>query len=290
MDREGLMVRDRRSMLKSGLAGIAGLSLSEVLRTRAQATEAGRPTREAKSVILFWMAGGPSQIDTWDVKPDRPEPNRGPFGSIQTKLPNVRICEHLPKQAAMLDKFTIIRSVDAQFSNHRPNNVMQTGHLDANTPAKLIPSIGSIIAKMRGSNHPAMPPYVGSSPSARKDIAPAGLLGRRYDPFIAESAAKLPIYTFEGSDSGKSTGANLFQLAEGLSIERLQSRQTLLQDFNRIESSLDQDGLMEASGAYQRQALQMVVGGRARTAFDLSAEPQKNRDSYGTHLWCQQAL
>ena len=89
------------------------------------------------------MTGGPSQIDTWDPKPDRPVENRGPFGTIQTKLPGIRICEHLPKQAAILDRITLIRSVDARGSNHEPNTVFQTGHRAAeprvNPEARVVP-------------------------------------------------------------------------------------------------------------------------------------------------------
>ena len=98
--REGLTFLDRRGMLKSGLAGVAGLSLPSLLRHRdAVAAQGGSPQRN-KSVILLWMAGGPSHIDTWDPKPNRPPENRGPFGVIQTRLPGVLFCEHLPKQAA----------------------------------------------------------------------------------------------------------------------------------------------------------------------------------------------
>jgi hypothetical protein len=132
-------------MLKAGAAGIAGLSLPALLQARAEADDAGRKMRAPKSVILLWMAGGPSYIDTWDPKPDRPENNRGPFGVTQTKLPGVVICEHLPKQAAMLDKFTIILSVDARQSNHEPNKVFQTVNLTAeartNPEAKQYPAL-----------------------------------------------------------------------------------------------------------------------------------------------------
>src|SRR5438876_11094656 len=85
--REGLTCVSRRGMLKAGLAGIAGLSLPELLRSRARAAESGRPMASRKSIILLWMAGGPSQIDTLDPKPGRPYENRGPFGVISTKLP-----------------------------------------------------------------------------------------------------------------------------------------------------------------------------------------------------------
>src|SRR5215831_16008464 len=103
-EREGLMLLTRRNMLKASLAGIGGLSFPRLLETRARAAQTDRPARTGKSVILLWMAGGPSHIDTWDVKPDRPLENRGPFRAIATRLPGIRICEHLPKQAAMLDK------------------------------------------------------------------------------------------------------------------------------------------------------------------------------------------
>src|SRR5262245_58296577 len=125
---EGLMLMTRRNMLKASLAGIGGLSFPRLLESRAHAVPRGRT---GKSVILLWMAGGPSHIDTWDMKPDRPLENRGPFRPIATRLPGVQICEHLPRQAAMLDKFTLIRSVDARHSNHEPNRVFQTANLDA---------------------------------------------------------------------------------------------------------------------------------------------------------------
>ena len=153
LHREGLVVSSRRNMIKAGMAGIAGLSLPNLLQHQSRALENGLSTPRAKSVILLWMTGGPSHIDTWDPKPDRPYENRGPFGVISTKVPGVSICEHLPKQAAMMDRFTIIRSVDAKFSNHEPNMVFQTGNLDAEPRIRpesaQYPAIASIIAKSR---------------------------------------------------------------------------------------------------------------------------------------------
>src|SRR4051812_21267990 len=118
--REGLTVLGRRSMLKAGLAGVAGLTVPGLLA--AQESAGGRQ----KSVILIWMTGGPSHIDTLDPKPLAPAGIRGPFGVIPTKLPGVQICEYLPKYAAIADKLTILRSVDCRFSSHEPNMVMQT--------------------------------------------------------------------------------------------------------------------------------------------------------------------
>src|SRR5262250_1302338 len=89
-EREGLVVASRRNFLKASLAGIAGLSVPQLLRSQERAVAQGQPTRTGKSVILLWMAGGPSHIDTWDMKPDRPLENRGPFAPIATRLPGVR--------------------------------------------------------------------------------------------------------------------------------------------------------------------------------------------------------
>jgi len=291
--REGLTLVDRRGMLKAGTAGLAGLSLPGLLRSRSEAASTGRKMRSAKSVILLWMAGGPSHIDTWDSKPDRPENNRGPFGVTQTKLPGVVICEHLPKQAAMLDKFTIIRSVDARHSNHEPNKVFQTANLAAeartNPEAEKYPALASIIAKHHGANHPSMPPYAAFMKS-RSHLAFAGYLGKQYDPFLCDQATKLPIYSNVGVDSGTTTGGDLFRLPTGLSADRLHDRTALLKRFDRMRAGLDISGSMQALDAYQRQAVDMLLGERARNAFDVEREPQAVRERYGNHLWCRQAL
>lgn len=293
LEPEGLTVRSRRNMLKAGLAGMAGLSLPALLRSQGEAAAAGRAMPTGKSVILLWMTGGPSHIDTWDPKPQRPIENRGPFSVISTALPGTIICEHLPKQAAMLDKFTLLRSVDARKSNHEPNKVFQTGNREASPRVNLkgdsYPAIGSVVAKMHGPNHPAMPPYAAFMKS-KSHLAFAGYLGKQYDPFIADQAARLPVYTNVGVDTGQMTGADLFRLPGGLSQERLGSRRTLAQQFDRLRSDLDQAGSMEALDTYGQRAVEMVIGQRAQQALDLSRESDEVRARYGKHLWCQQAL
>ncbi|MDP6468357.1 MAG: DUF1501 domain-containing protein [Pirellulaceae bacterium] len=290
---EGLVCLDRRGMLKASFAGLAGLSVPELLRVRAEASRIGQETRGKKSVILLWMAGGPSHIDTWDPKPNRPYENRGPFGVIQSKLPGVQICEHLPKQAAMLDKFTIIRSVDPRNSNHEPNKVFQTGNLEAsprtNPKGDLFPSIGSVVAKHHGANLPGMPPYVAFQKS-RSHVAWAGYLGKRYDPFLAQQAARLPVYDLVGNNTGKISGGNLFNMPLGLDQRRIYQRKSLLDEFDRMRSGLDLDGSMDALDTYSQQAVDMVLGQSARDAFDISREPEESRQRYGDHLWCQQVL
>jgi hypothetical protein len=291
--REGLTLLSRRNMLKVGLAGLAGLSLPELLRQRARATAEEPATPSGKSVLLLWMAGGPSHIDTWDPKPDRPLENRGPFGTIATKLPGVRVCEHLPRMAAVLDRFTLIRSVDARHSNHEPNMVFQTGNIEAapriNPRGRMYPAIGSVVAKLHGPNHPGMPPYIAFMKS-RTHLAFGGYLGKQYDPFIADQAARLPIYTNVGEDTGRMTDADLFRLPLGLNQERIRERRTLIRDFDQLRSDLDASGVMEAMDRYGQQAVELVLGRRAQQAFDLSLEPDRVRARYGKHLWCQQAI
>ncbi|HVU90113.1 MAG TPA: DUF1501 domain-containing protein [Pirellulales bacterium] len=272
--REGVVVWDRRGVLKASLAGLAGLSLPGLLRSRSAAGSERSSNR--KSVILLWMTGGPSHIDTWDPKPDAPREIRGPFATIPTALPGVRLCEHLPKQAAMLDRMTIIRSVDARFSNHEPNMVMQSGNSEAeprlNREGSMYPAIGSLVAKFRGPNDPALPPYVSLNLKDRDHLAFGGYLGKQYDPFVATNVG------------------NLFKLPGGLDLNRLGSRQELRGQLDRLRRNLDLSGSMQALDRFSQQAVDIVAGDRAQAVFDLSREPQENRDRYGEHPWCQQAL
>ncbi len=285
-EREGLTLVSRRGMMKAGFAGLAGLTLPGLLEARAASRAAN-----GKSLILLWMAGGPSHLDTLDPKPDRPLENRGPFGVISTKLPGVVICEHLPKMAAMLDKFTIIRSVDCRFSNHEPNKVMQTANLDAepriNRESDMYPCFGSVVAKHHGANHPSMPPYVAFQTS-RTHVGYAGYLGKQYDPFLANQATRLPLLTNVGADTGRLSDAQLFNSPVGLSHERVHNRRRLLEDMDRLRRDLDAS--MQSMNVYQQRAFDLVLGRRAQEAFDISREPEKSRDRFGKQLWSQQAL
>jgi len=275
-EREGLTVVSRRSVLKASLAGIGGLSLPGLLRAREVAAASGQPVTRQKSVILLWMTGGPSHIDTWDPKPDAPREVRGPFGTIATALPGVRICEYLPKQAAMMDKLTIIRSVDARHSNHEPNQVFQTANLAAepriNPEADKFPAIASIVARHRGDANPAMPPSVVLNMQSRSHVAWGGYLGKQYDPFQGHQAA------------------GLFQMPRGLDHDRLSTRQSLARQFDRLRRDLDLSGSMSAMDRFEQQAIDIVAGRKAQQVFDLEQEPLATRERYGEHKWCQQAL
>lgn len=290
---EGLTLSTRRNFLKAGLAGMAGLTLPGLLRHRADAARAGLPSRSGKSVLLLWMAGGPSHIDTWDPKPNRPPENRGPFGVTRTRVPGVIVCEHLPKQAAMMDRFTIIRSVDARHSNHEPNTVFQTGSTEAaprvNPRGALYPAIGSVVSKFHGPNHPAVPAYAAFMRS-RSHLAYAGYLGKAHDPFLADTGARLPIYDLVGKDTGRVSTPVAFRLPVDLPEKRLGDRRSLVTQLDRMKGRLDSSAEVRSLDRYGQQALDLLVGGRMQAALDLEREPARVRERYGKHLWCQQAL
>lgn len=289
LEREGLSLPSRRNLLKAGLAGVAGLSLPGLLRAQA---ESAVSAKRGKSLILLWMTGGPSHIDTWDPKPGRPIENRGPFGAINTKLPGVQFCEHLPKMAAMMDKFTVIRSVDSEGSNHEPNRVIQSGYRDAeprvNKDAERRPAIGSVVAKHHGPNHPSMPAYA-TFMRSRSHVAFAGDLGKAFDPFVLNQAVNgLPILDQVGVHAGRFTEARMFQSAVG--YDRIDERRGLLKEFDQVRSEVDRTGSMAVMDRYGQQAVDMLLGRRMQDALDLSKEPDAIRQRYGRHLWCQQAL
>jgi hypothetical protein len=269
--RDGVVAHGRRSVLKASLAGLGAVTLPDLMRLRAEGKAGGN-----KAVILLWMTGGPSHIDTWDPKPGRPLENRGPFKTIGTKVPGIEICEYLPKQAAMMDQFTIIRSVDCRQSNHEPNMVMQTANRESeprtNPRGHLYPALGSIAAKHRGANQPGMPPYVVLNLKSRSHVAWGGYLGTHYDPFNGVTAGKA------------------FQPPPGLTLERIRGRQTLSRQLDGLRAELDQTGMMEAMDRFSQQAFEMVAGGRAQEAFDLSREPRAVLERYGEHDWARQAL
>src|SRR5947207_4591835 len=159
-----IRVGSRRWFLQAGLAGIAGLTLPDLLRLRANG--AVRSDASRKSVILLWLSGGPSQLDTWDPKPDAAEEFRGPFGSIATTVPGVRLSEHLPLQARIMDKLAVIRSVDCRSSQDHFPAPMQAGNPESqrdklNPYVGTFPSMGAIAARFRGPNDPALPAFAG---------------------------------------------------------------------------------------------------------------------------------
>lgn len=229
--------------------------------------------RSNKSVIFLWMNGGPSHIDMWDPKPDAPVEIRGPFATIPTSQTGVFVTEHLPGHARIMDKLTLVRSLDCMACEHDPNQVMQTGYAGAaprtNPQASLYPAIGSIVSKLRGPNHRALPAYV-TLHVTKGSIARAGDLGPQYDPFHGN------------------LGAGTFARSDGVTDTQLRRRGELVQQLDRFPRGVSLTGAADGFDRFRDEALEIVLGGRAREAFDLSQEPQSVRDRYERVPWIDQ--
>src|SRR5262245_32447668 len=257
-----IRVGSRRWFLQTGLAGLAGLSLPDLLRCRAQQPAAARADR--KAVILIWLSGGPSHLDTWDPKPDAPAEVRGPFGSIATRVPGVRVCEHLPRQASIMDRLALIRSVDCRASTDHYPAPMQAGNPLAQrtrvgASSATHPSMGSVDARFRGPNAPALPAFVGLAdpPLWLADVLGAGPLGGTYEPVRGEQMA------------GRLT------LARGVSVAQAEDRADLCRQFDRLRRDLDAGDSMARMDRYRQQALEIVLSGRAQRAFRVDLEPDR---------------
>ncbi len=148
--RDLIRVGSRRWFLQTGMAGIGGLSLAQLVAAR-EATAPNAATSNKKSVILFWLSGGPSHIDMWDPKPNAPSEIRGPYSPIATKLPGVQLSEHFPLQASIADKLSFLLSVDCKDSNHTPITMKAGNPLarrtDDGKDGGGYPSMGSVVAK-----------------------------------------------------------------------------------------------------------------------------------------------
>jgi hypothetical protein len=258
-----IRVGSRRWFLQTGLAGIAGLTLADTVRIRA----ANPTARDRKAVILFWLSGGPSQIDTWDPKPEMPDNIRGPYSTIATSVPGVRFCEHLPMQAKLAHKLSVLRAVDCAASNHTPIT-MQAGNplarrTDDGKDGGGYPSMGSVAAKFRGPNVPNLPAFIGLADSWKADIWGAGHMGSLYEPVKGN---ELP---------------GRLALASGIDVPRLQERGDLRHDFDKLRRDLDATTQSEQIDRYNALAYDMVSSAAVRQAFDLNTEPDKVRDAYG---------
>ncbi len=266
----------RRWFLQTGLAGVAGLSLPSILRAQAEAAAHTPASNDPKSVILFWLSGGPSQVDMWDPKPDAPVESRGPFGSIATNVPGIRFSEHLPRQASIMDKLTVIRSVDCLASNHTPITLQAGNPLARRTndgrDGGGYPSMGSVAARFRGPNNPDMPAFVGMADSMRADVWGAGHLGSEFEPV---KGAEL---------------AGRFAFPPEIRLDRLEDRNSLRLQFDRLSRTVDRGDTMAKLDHYSQRAFEMVLSGRAQRAFELEQEPETMRDAYGRDSIGEKAL
>ncbi|MBX6313897.1 MAG: DUF1501 domain-containing protein [Isosphaeraceae bacterium] len=259
----------RRSFLRVGALGLAGLTLPDILRQRALAARSGAAVKDT-AVIQIFLAGGPTHIDTYDPKPDAPKEIRGEFAAIPTNLAGVSLSELMPRQASVLDKLAILRSLHHETADHSSGtHWVMTGFPAAMQLQRTNdrPSVGSIVAKLRGPNRPGVPPYV-AVPNP-PPFSQGAYLGPGYNPF-----------GIEGNPAGNFRVRNL-DPASGLSMDRLEDRRYLLERLDRLERERDASGMMDGIDRFTTQAYEMVTGPAARRAFDLSQEDPRIRDKYG---------
>ncbi len=274
---------NRRSFLQLGVAGMAAVGTPELLRARAQSPSSSKNT----SVILIWLDGGPGHMDMYDMKPDAPEEYRGLWRPIRSKVPGFDVTELYPKQAKHTDKFSMVRSLhhdtgDHFSGGHRMLTTKDMGVSGANNSQRF-PGIGAFVNREIGPRHPGMPAYVGVPNAASIGLAPGyfggHMLGKQNDPFIP------------GADPNSATfQVRNLNLANGLTIEKLEDRRTLLRHFDDRRSHLTELPTARAMDRFEQEAFDFVCGPTARTAFDISKEDVKLRDRYGRNTWGQSTL
>jgi hypothetical protein len=280
----------RRSALKIGGLGLTGLWSAGLLGSATRGEEsAAKLLQRAKSVIFLHQYGGPSHIDTFDMKPGAPDGIRGEFEPIGSAIPGVPVCEHLPRWGAQLDRWVQVRSVHHDMKNHNPacyysltGKRPPTDDIRLRDTLELYPAYGSTVAKFSEPTR-GVPSFV-AYPHVLRDgaIAPgqhASFLGKRYDP-----------YFFQGDPNAPDFALPELQLPADLDLSRLERRRELVklidEDRRLLETSTEAKGL----DALQEQAMQILSSTGLRDALDLSREDAALRDAYGRSTYGQSCL
>ncbi len=285
----------RRSLLRFGSLGLAGLWGAGTFggSLLANKLESGKTTQgrvRAKHVIFLHQCGGPSHIDTFDMKPDAPDTVRGEFKPISTSVPGTMVCEHLPRWAETMHHWAQVRSVRHRMKNHNPAGYYcLTGHspptddIRLRDTLELYPPYGSIVSKMLGPLQEGVPPFV-AFPHIVRDgsVTPgqhASFLGKRYDPFF-----------FQGDPNEEGFALPELTLPTDITLERLESRRDMLRVIDSQARMAER--IAEARGVqeFQEEAFSILSSPKFQKAFDLSQEPEELREAYGRTQYGQSCL
>ncbi len=274
----------RRSALKAGVLGAFGFSAADLLKLQAAGKTNGITN---KSVILIWLDGGPSQLETYDPKPGAPSEYRGPWGDMKTNVPGIRISNMLPEHAKHADKMCFLRSVHHDNGDHfAAAHWMLTGRFGSTSVDKnqKYPSVGSVASRVAGPKVPGLPPYVGLPAAESVYLYPgyqgAAYLGGAHDPFQVNLKQK-----YLGSTVKTKIETPPFLGSIESASKRMSERADLLKQLDGINRKIDQTGSMETMDEHQQAAIDMIVGSNARNAFDMEKESPKTRDRYGRGPW-----
>ena len=264
----------RRDCLKLGLGSIIGGGLVDALRLKGIAGKASPRIADAKNVILIWMDGGPTHIETFDPKPDAPAEIRGDFGLTQTKVAGVHFSEHMTKLAGMLDKFSVVRAIRHNQGNHGAgNHYMMTGAppripVGCGAFVSFHPSMGSVVSHQRGGQN-ALPNYF-SMPRMSRSGGP-NFLGAKYAPFVVAD-----------DPNGSNFQVRDVEIPTGITSDQFLGRSDLRASLDRLKRYTDKatgDPAM-AVDEYYKQGYDLVLSPEAQQAFDVSAEPDDVREEY----------
>ena len=274
----------RREFLRAGLGGFGALSLPGLFRLRSAAAAGADPGAGRTAVILVWLRGGCSHLDTYDPKPDAPTEYRGPFASHATRVPGLRLSELLPRQAALAHRVAVVRSLSHTGGGHPAGSLqVLTGDPDRRDKQKATrPDFMTVAQYLRPGASPHVPGYVGVNPVASYDgfgIAGPGYLGEGYSPFVVAGDPNVP--DFRVPHVGTADPARAAALADRVELRGK------LDTFRR---DLDRTGGAAAMDRFEARAMNLLTSPAAAAAFDLNREDPKTRDRYGRNQWGQQLL
>jgi hypothetical protein len=269
----------RREILKLGLLGLGTFNFGDF----ALAAPAPRPPgSEDRSLILFWMWGGPSQLETWDPKPEAPAAIRGPFAAIPTRIPGARFSEIFPRLAGMAHRLAVVRSLHHTMAAHNDGSIeMLTGKTPevpdpSSTATSRHPDFGMIVSRVRGLRADGVPQYVGV-PSTSFITRP-NYLGAAHKGFTA------------GDPTRDDPTPPELRLAPGLTPRALDRRAALLRQLETDRAGADGRQSQEGFSRLRDAGLQLLTRPEVGAAFDLRREDPALRDRYGRHLWGQSCL
>lgn len=275
---------NRRVFLQTGAAALGGLGLADIFRLKSQAAESG--TTQSDTAILFvWLPGGPSHIDTYDMKPQASSEIRGDFRPIKTNVSGLEICELFPKHAKLADRYNIVRSISHEFADHGGGHKRFLTGRKPKEPTGFVndaPAVPTIVAQARENVIKGVPNTILATDAGRDHVdvfsMGAAYLGPKYHPF-----------SIPGDPSRENFAVPNISLSNDLA-NRLEDRKLLLGQLDRFRSQLDKSADMAALDTFQQQAIQLLTSPKARQAFDLSQESAEIRELYGRHAWGQRAL
>jgi len=257
----------RRAFLKIGGMAAGGLSLSQLLSLEARAGTGS----SHKSIINIFLPGGPSHLDSFDLKPDAPSEVRGEFRPISTNVPGIQICELFPRMARMMDKFALIRSI-ADSEGHHDGYQCMTGRTHKEVkPAGGWPTMAAFVSRLQGPTGKGVPPNLSL-------MYPCGPWGNPYGAGYV-GPAHAPMTLVSKDPLGKPEGMTL----QGISLERLRDRTSLLRSVDTFRRDADQSGAMDGVDRYGQQAMDILTKSALVDALDLSKEDPRIVERYGTN-------